>query len=134
MRSLLFLLILLLFATPAAATKPCSPDSWFAKPQRPEAEWKEMAGVVFTGTVTSRDEHIAPYPNCSMDDKSQCAMQDSSVVTVKITGWEKGEVAELKEITLKPGFCANDPPKATGGTYRFYLKAADAGSYIYYAE
>jgi hypothetical protein len=136
LRPLIPFLLMLLFAAPASASKPCPPDSWFSNKERPAAEWKETSPIVFTGTVTAREEHIAPYPNCYMDDKSQCARLDSSKITVTITNWEKGEIAGLKAIELTPGFCANDPPQTTGGTYHFYLTDYDssAAHYAFYAE
>jgi len=128
------ILALLIFAAPAPAaraTKPCGPDTWFARNDRPAAEWKEAAKWVVIGKVTARKEILRPFPNCHSADRSQCAMQGASVITVKAARWEKG-VNAGKRLKLSAGFCAPEPPKKAGGTYRFYGR--EPGAYLFFEE
>jgi len=78
----------LMWTEPLCATPPCSPDTWFANKNRSSAEWMEMAKWVAVGRVTARKEIIEPYANCQMEDRSKCAMEGRSIITVKIIRWE----------------------------------------------
>ena len=98
----------------ALATKPCGPDTWFAKKDRSEEEWKKLATWVAIGTVTARDERLQPFPNCYLEDMSKCSMEDASVVTVKVTKVEKGAIEKGSKLKLGSAYCALDPPQAVG--------------------
>jgi hypothetical protein len=123
-------------ATSANATKPCWPNTWFANPERAESEWRKDAAMVFLGTIESVSENIHPYPNCMLEDKTQCPMKDSSSIIVSISRWEKGELKERQKLSLSSGFCAQNPPKDIGKHYRFYTNSYDVKNptpYIFYA-
>jgi hypothetical protein len=125
-----FLAVLL--AQPLHATKPCSSDTWFGNKDRTAAEWAKSAAWVAVGKVSARKEVLEPYPNCQLADRSQCAMQDKSIVTLKVTRWEKGAVSGAKTLKLGAGWCAPSPPAKAGGTFRFYGR--EPGSYLYFEK
>ncbi|MBI4346344.1 MAG: hypothetical protein HY553_05790 [Elusimicrobia bacterium] len=107
-----------LLAAPAGATKPCSPDTWVARPDRPAAEWARLARWVAVARVTARRESVVPYANCYLKDKSGCVQDDQSTVTLKVKRWEKGGPLALK--SLGKQYCAPPAPNEVGGLYRFY--------------
>ncbi len=120
----------LLLAAPARATKPCGPDSWYAKPDRPAAEWAAQSSWIAVARVTSREEHTVPFENCYLKDRSGCAMDDRSIVVVSVKRWEKGGPLKIKR--LGKSYCGPTAPAKAGGTYRFYGVGPDA--YIYYEK
>lgn len=127
MRTSLAISLSLILIAPALATKPCSPDSWFADQQRPSAEWAKLAKWVAVAKVKKRKEIVEPYVNCYAQDRSTCAMEDRSIITVKVLRFEKGN-EKIK--TLTKSYCAPPPPKKIGETLRFY--GNDPDTYIYY--
>lgn len=125
-----FLALMLVMAAPSFATKPCSPDSWFSKPQRPASEWEAQARWVAVAKVIARQEKVVPFANCYVEDRSQCAMDDQSTVTVKVVRWEKGGPLKIKR--LGKSYCGPTAPKEVGVKYRFYGLEPD--SYIYFEK
>ncbi|MFH2204864.1 MAG: hypothetical protein ABIJ96_17255 [Elusimicrobiota bacterium] len=86
-----------------------------------------MAKWVAIAKVTKRKEIIEPYANCYVEDRSTCAMEDRSIITVKVIRFEKGK-EKIKRLTKS--YCAPPPPITTGETLRFY--GADPETYIYF--
>jgi hypothetical protein len=119
-------------AMPAMATEPCSPLSWFAKPDRPASEWSGLAKWIVVGTVKAREERMVPYANCYMKDQSRCAMDDRSTVTITVTSVEKGTVAKNAELKLQSDYCAPPPPKEVGKAFRFY--GVGPGTFIFFKD
>lgn len=129
-RKILFLTLLSLTSyLPAMALEPCSPDTWYANPNRSSAEWQELARWVAVGELIESVERIEPYPNCSLADRSQCTMMDTSSVTFHIERTLKGEILE-KSLTLSKDICAPTPPKEIGARYRIY-GGSSRGFYIF---
>ena len=123
--------LLALFSA-AWATKPCGPDTWASRPDRPPEEWTRLATWAVEAKLVARDERIEPFPNCTAKDRKQCAMQDVSIVTFEVLSQVKGGAKAPRigsRTKLSRGFCAPEPPRDLGSRYRIYGR--DAGSYLY---
>ena len=110
-RLLLLVWPVVLFATPAAATKPCPPALG-------PAQLRASVAYIAVGVVVDRQEKKVPYPNCRLADRSACAQWDRSELTVMVERYEKGKGPA--ELHLTAAWCAPEPPAQAGGRYRFY--------------
>ena len=123
-----------LFAVVARATKPCGPATWLAHRNRGTDEWTRLADWVVTGKMTARSEKREPYPDCDMEDRSKCSIQDTSTVTLEVESSEKGKISPEKKWRLKAEFCAPDPPKEIGARYKFYGRNVLPGTYLFFLK
>jgi hypothetical protein len=128
MKKIIFL-ITLLAPLMANSTKPCSPESYGANSVRSLSEWRDNSTWMAEFKVFNVKENWTPYPNCSMKDKSQCAVQNTGSFETKFLRTIKGKITKDTKLTAE--YCAKSIPTKPGnyiffgnkiGTYKGYDK------------
>jgi hypothetical protein len=115
--------VLVVHALAAHASKPCKDDDWFGNENRSSKQWAARVSWVAVGQITEIHHDVRPMPNCHREDRSRCAHFDFAKLTIAVTRMDKGKPPSTGELHLSALPCSKPVAldMVEGSTrYRFF--------------